>query len=99
MWPWKRQAIEDRVKTAEGRLSDAESTLRLLKGEWLDTLDRLERMVGRVVKRGQRDSLLSTPAGNGEAPGEVRSVPPPGASRAMVEVLKRRTGTGKLPGA
>lgn len=57
MW-FKKKRIEeeDRLATLARRLDDAESQVRMLKTEWLDTLDKLERLTGRLAKRAQRDA-------------------------------------------
>jgi hypothetical protein len=65
--PWTRgrrggaaPAMFERLKHAkrqdafEERLSRAERDLNAIKIEWLDTLDRLKRMMGRVVKERAR---------------------------------------------
>ena len=59
MWPWrsseKRASTEDdRLATLSRRLDDAESKIRMLTGEWQDTLDRMERILGRLNKRAAR---------------------------------------------
>jgi hypothetical protein len=60
----------------------------MLKSEWLDTLNRLDRLAGRLAKRAEREEQMrrEEPA----APGPNGSPPPAPASRALVEVLKRR---------
>lgn len=59
----------------------------MLKGEWLDTLDRLERLAGRLAKRQEREVGLLTPAATPPQPAGDGSDRP---SPAMVEVMKRR---------
>lgn len=59
MWPFSRRvrlaAVEDdRIATLSRRLDDAESKVRGLTTEWLDTLERIERVLGRMVKRSER---------------------------------------------
>jgi hypothetical protein len=49
-----RSDDDDRLATLSRRLDDAESAIRSLKGEWIDTLERNERMLGRIVKRAAR---------------------------------------------
>lgn len=59
MWPFSRpkedDSVADRLSTVVGRLGELESQVRLLKTEWLDTLDRLERIAGRLAKRAERE--------------------------------------------
>ena len=52
----KRSADPDALATLSRRIDDVESTVRLLKSEWLDTLDRIERIAGRLAKRAVRDA-------------------------------------------
>lgn len=89
MWPWKRKASTDPPATADRRLDDLESQFRMLKGEWLDTLDRLERLAGRLAKRAEREAgapvLTSPPQSEPEGPRA-----PYNGSRAMADVMKRR---------
>lgn len=82
MWPWKR----DSLGTVTRRLDDMESDLKRLRLEWNDVLDRLERIAGRLAKRAQRE----TPVLTGPEAGGDHAPPPPPASRAMLDVLKRR---------
>jgi len=60
---------EDRLGTLTRRLDDAESKVRTLTTEWLDTLDRIERILGRLTKRAQRADAppdVASPQVNGE---------------------------------
>lgn len=89
MWPWKRKEKGDTPATDGGRLAEVESQVRMLKGEWLDTLDRMERLAGRLAKRAEREqgapALTQAPQAEPEGPRA-----PYGGSRAMADVLKRR---------
>lgn len=89
MWPWKRKEKSDTPATDGGRLAEVESQVRMLKGEWLDTLDRMERLAGRLAKRAEREQgapvLTRTPQDEPEAPRA-----PYNGSRAMADVMKRR---------
>ena len=79
----------DSPSTAARRLDDVESQVRMLKTEWLDTLDKLERLVGRVAKRAERDQAAGLLSGEGAAStGGNR----PAGSPALVAVMKRRSG-------
>lgn len=54
---WRRKdgkEAEDRLGTLSRRLDDVESKVRTIGLEWNDTIDRLERLVGRFTKRAQR---------------------------------------------
>jgi hypothetical protein len=69
MWPFSRgkkaAEVEDLPSTAARRLEDVESQVRMLKTEWLDALDRFDRLAGRITKREER----AEKGGGGEAPG------------------------------
>ena len=86
MWPFTRKETRDTCRTLAARLDDVESRLKLLTGEWNDVLDRLDRMVGRVVKRAQRDGApsLIPPADGGPV------APAAAVGAAMAQVLARR---------
>jgi hypothetical protein len=45
---------DDGLRTLRAQVEDMESAMRRLKGEWLDTLDRIEHLVERQAKRAQR---------------------------------------------
>lgn len=94
MWPFRRAGSDsthdDRLATLSRRLDDVESKCRTLGLEWQDVLDRLERLAGRVAKRGQRDgAALLAPGDAPEAPPATPA--PPAGSRALADVLKRRS--------
>jgi len=64
MWPFTRRfteskEAEDRLGTLSRRLDDCESKVRMLTGEWTDTLDRIDRQVGRLAKRQARDAVAA----------------------------------------
>lgn len=61
----------------------------MLKTEWLDTLDKLERLVGRVAKRAERDQAAGLLSGEGAA--STGSNTRPAGSPAFLAVMKRRT--------
>lgn len=82
LWGRKKvQESEDTQRTLERRIDEVESVLRRIKVEWEDVLDRLERMMGRLNKRAQRDATPE-PANNTVTPS-----PSP-----MDVVLRRRAG-------
>lgn len=93
MWPWKKQAHDDERGTLSRRLDDVESATRLLKSEWVDVLDRLERIAGRLAKRAERDGHAAGVLTGPEPPPAPTGAPAasPG-SRALADVLKRRGG-------
>ena len=76
----------DRVGTLSRRLDDVESQLRMLKTEWTDTLERLDRMLGRIVKRSAR--ALASEAAPADLP-EPGSESSPASS--LDEVAVRRS--------
>lgn len=92
MWPFsKRAAADDRLSTLSRRLDDVESKARTLTAEWLDTLDRIERVLGRLVKRGERErdrAASDAAAVNGADPGGQHQ--PPGAAADEVAVRRAR---------
>lgn len=75
------------MTTVKARLEELESGHRRIKVEWEDVLDRMERMMGRLNKRAQRDAPAA--AANGTAHGESESTPSPAD---MVRL--RRSGRG-----
>lgn len=92
MWPFSRKGADEVPATVERRLADAESTLRTLKTEWYDVLDRLERMAGRLAKRAERERPVLTAPEARDGPQEA-----PVVTGAMANVLKRRAPRGVLP--
>jgi hypothetical protein len=65
MWPFRRRELPaetDRLGTISRRLDDVESKVRTMQGEWHDTLDRLDRQVGRLVKRQARALATEEPS-------------------------------------
>jgi hypothetical protein len=72
----------DLLRTLSQRIDDSERVLRGLKTEWLDTLERLERIAGRLAKRAQR-AIPGAPADG--APDEG-----PQMTLGLREVMKRR---------
>lgn len=84
MWPkngqstYKRQdadALEARLRADLDRI---DSQVRTLKVEWLDTLERIERVLGRIAKRAERASS------NGAPPvGELLPAPDPITARVQ----------------
>lgn len=94
LWFSKRQDSSDRLATLSRRLDDAESTLRMLKTEWLDTLERLERMVGRFAKRREREAAReATPEAE---PGEGANGQSP--SLAGLDEVAVRRSPRRFPG-
>lgn len=90
---WHRkpaQVSEDTLRTVNGRIDDVEASLRRIKVEWEDVLDRFERMMGRLNKRAQRDR----PAAEPEAPLNDRSPSPSG----VLDVVAIRRSGGRGPG-
>jgi hypothetical protein len=85
-------SVADRLATLSRRIDDMESSARKLHAEWTDTYDRLNRLVGRMVKRAERDALATAPPDEPETPGPHASPPQVnGASYAMQQVAMRRT--------
>lgn len=64
--------------------------MRLLKTEWLDTLDRLERIAGRLAKRAERAAAPNGGAAGATEEGPATHAASSGGSRALADVMKRR---------
>lgn len=60
--------------------------MRSLKGEWLDTYERVQRLVGRIAKRDERAG--EPPAGSSGTPA---------VSSVRLEVMKRRAPAPRGP--
>lgn len=56
MWPFTKRRTDDDLATLTRRIDDMESAFRRLEVEWMDTLDRLKRLAGRVSKRAEREA-------------------------------------------
>jgi hypothetical protein len=80
----------DRLGTLSRRLDDIESRVRTLTSEWLDTLDRIERVLGRLVKRGQR-AQAATEGEDASSPGNGAALSSDAAPAPGDEVARRRT--------
>lgn len=90
MWPFRRKELpadNDRLGTLSRRLDDVESKVRTLTGEWHDTLDRLDRQVGRLVKRQSRALARE----------ESEEVAEP-APQGPVDIVALRRSRGARPG-
>jgi len=48
----------ERIEALEKRLESLESAARLLKSEWIDTYDRLNRVMGRLNARIRKNKAL-----------------------------------------
>jgi hypothetical protein len=75
MWPFSKNEPskpKDIPATWRERLGDVESDLKRIRVEWEDTLDRFERIMGRLNKRAQRETAQeeapATPAPPARAP-------------------------------
>lgn len=88
MW-WRRKRVQesdDTLRTLSGRIDEMESSLRRVKVEWEDVLDRMERVMGRLNKRSQREAV-SPPANSTDT--EAHS------ERSTVDMVQlRRSGRG-----
>ena len=74
------------------RLEKQQSELKLIRGEWHDTLDRINRLTGRLAKREQLDRPAEEHVPN--ANGTKKEIDPISA-----QILARRSaGRGLLPG-
>lgn len=83
---WSRKETpetRDRLGTLSARLDDVESSVRKLRVEWQDVVDRLERIMGRMNKRAARQAQAEA-----EAEAEVEAPP---SHPVDDEVTKRRT--------
>jgi hypothetical protein len=65
MWPFRRKTGD---RPVEDRLLALESDLRLIRGEWTETLDSLTRERHRIVKAAARANSLLLEAAPPAAP-------------------------------
>jgi hypothetical protein len=76
-------------------VDDIESDARKLRGEWLDTLDRVNRLAQRVAKRAERElKSLDAEAQTGTEPA------PQGDAADRILAIRRgpRVGPGRTGG-
>lgn len=59
-------ALEARLRADLDRI---DSQVRTLKVEWLDTLERIERVLGRIAKRAERAGAATPHADEQQHPG------------------------------
>lgn len=94
MW-WRRKPVQvsektqDQPSTVERRIDDLEAGFRRLKGEWLDHVDRLDRLAGRISKRLARERAAEEES---PANGTVHEPETP------TDVVQLRRSGGHFPG-
>lgn len=81
-WKWKK-----RVAEVEEELDTLKRRLHTMEVEWLDTLDRMKRMLGRVVKERARAEA----AQQEEVQEETAPTPSPGLDPISARILSRRS--------
>jgi len=85
------------VAAQQKSIDDLESAQRLLKLEWTDTLDRLNRMTGRLNARIKKSEVLESP--ESDEPETRKGVAPvlqPTGTHSLL--AQARTRRGLLPG-
>lgn len=89
MWPFRRDASSgrggDTLPTLSERIDALERRFKMLDGEWSETLDRLNRLSGRLAKREERDGRGAT---HENAPGATNATPT--LTGVALEVARRR---------
>jgi len=87
----KVQGSDDTLATLKKSIEDTEARFRRLEGEWLDTLERINRALGRLAKRAQRAEEPE--------PGSPEALPLHTASVDHDPVLLRRSGRTRPGGS
>jgi len=91
-WPWKRVPVSQEPQpNALGRLDDLERRFRGLEQEWLDWLERGNRVLGRLAKRADREAAPAP------APDDEPVRPPPNGT--LDPVMLRRSGRARPGGS
>jgi len=74
MWPFRaKQSSDDQGQTLAGRVADLERSFRALEREWLDVLEQNKRIMGRIVKRGERADARDDAQSNLPTLGRLRA--------------------------
>jgi len=96
MFGWTRggenkhsEAIDALKKAIEGH----NSALKVIRLEWEDVFDRLNRIMGRLNARIRKSEGLQAPESDNEAmPQPEMPFTPPGGTHAMLDAMRRRRG-------
>lgn len=93
---FERFSLHKRLLEVEERFAKLQREFNALQLEWNDTLERLNRMSGRIAKRAQaaqerEDAMMGIPPRTEtDEAGEARGVLSPAQQRAQASVLARR---------
>ena len=77
-----------RVEALEKAQEGQESTIRLLKNEWQDVLDRANRVMGRLNARIRKSEAQTEP--ESDDPVGPQGVAPPGNHATLAQMRRRR---------
>lgn len=72
-----RKKENERIDALEKAVDGLESAQRLIKTEWLDVHDRLNRVMGRLTARIRKSEALTEPESS-DQPDPEGVAPPPG---------------------
>ena len=86
-----RQEQDALYASLRADLDRIDSQVRTLKVEWLDTLERIERVLGRIAKRAERAGIPATDPPTAEPAQPVDPI--------TARVLARRRAAHGVPGA
>jgi len=81
------QELLKRIDASEKAIEGLESSSRLLKNEWLDVLDRANRVMGRLTARIRKFESQNGPESDVE---EVEKGPLPAGVHATLTEMRRR---------
>jgi len=79
----------EKIEALEKAVDGLESSSRLLKNEWLDVLDRANRVMGRLTARIRKFESQNGPESDVE---EVEKGPLPGGVHGTLVAMRRRRG-------
>ena len=98
-WLWDRggrKQEEGRIKALELAVEGLESKLRLVKSEWEDVLDRVNRVMGRLNARIRKSEAVSAPDSDVDASPAASPLPTPSGNHATMTAMRGRH-RGVLP--
>jgi len=92
-----RKQQSEQIEALEKAVEGLESRLKLLRNEWEDVFDRMNRVMGRLNARIRKSEAVAEPESDTE---EVRRgiVPSQGPVGTHAQLMEMRRKHGLLPG-